>query len=96
MMSDVGDHHGVGIALIGLGVAEHFRGNVDEPHRLIAEAQVQLREGTGGQGLSWALPNSPVDTRSSELLRYISVPRISYVPDRQVGSYGHSGWRCLT
>ena len=72
MMSDVGDRHGVGVVLIGLGMAEHFRGNVIEPERLIAEAQVQLREGTGGQGLSWALSHSPVDTRTLKLLREVT------------------------
>ena len=71
-MSDVGGRHGVGVVLTGLGMAEHFRGNVDESQRLIAEAQVQFREGTGGQGLSWALSHSPVDTRTLKLLREVT------------------------
>ena len=72
MMSDLGDRHGVGAVLMGLGVAKHFQGNVVESQRLIAEAQVQFREGTGGQGLSWALSHSPVDTRTFKLLREVT------------------------
>ena len=68
MMGDLGDRLGVGTLLLGLGMTEHYRGEKDESLRLIAEAQTQLREGTGGQGLSWALSNAPVDTCTHDLL----------------------------
>ena len=68
MMVDVGDRLGVGIVLLGLGMAEHYRGNRDEFQRLIAEAQAHVREGGGGQGVSWGLSNALVDTRTHDLL----------------------------
>ena len=68
MMVDVGDRLGVGIVLLGLGMAEHYRGNKDESERLITEAQAHVREGSGGQGVSWGLSNALVDTRTHDLL----------------------------
>ena len=49
-------------------MAEHYRGEKDESQRLVAEAQAHLREGSGGQGLSWGLSNALVDTRTHDLL----------------------------
>jgi tetratricopeptide (TPR) repeat protein len=63
-----GDRHGVGAVLIGLGMAAHFRGDMDEAQSLLAEAQTSLREGGGGQEISWPLSNVPVDTSTSDLL----------------------------
>ena len=68
MMGDVGDRLGVGAVLLGLGMAEQSRGQGDEAERLIEEAQTQLREGGGGQGLSWGLSNALIDTRTHDLL----------------------------
>ena len=68
MMGDLGDRLGVGIVLLGLGIAEHYRGEKDESQRLIAEAQAHVREGGGGQGVSWGLSNTFVDTRTHDLL----------------------------
>ena len=68
MMDDLGDRHGVGAVLLGLGMAAHLRGETDESQRLIAEAQTNLREGGGGQGLSWPISNALVDTRTHDLL----------------------------
>ena len=68
MMGDLGDRLGVGIVLLGLGMAEHYHGEKDESQRLIAEAQAHVREGGGGQGVSWGLSNALVDTRTHELL----------------------------
>ena len=68
MMGDLGDRLGVGTVLLGLGMAEHYRGKKDESQRLVAEAQAHLREGSGGQGLSWGLSNALVDTRTHDLL----------------------------
>ena len=68
MMDELGDRLGVGTVLVGLGTVAQFRGETDEAGRLIAEAQVHLREGTGGQGLSWTTSNAPVDTSTHDLL----------------------------
>ena len=68
MMVDLGDRHGVGAVLLGLGMAAHFRGETDEAQRLLTEAQTNLREGGGGQGLSWPISNVLVDTRTHDLL----------------------------
>ena len=67
-MGRQGDRHGVGAVLIGLGMAAHFRGDMDEAQSLLAEAQTSLREGGGGQEISWPLSNVPVDTSTSDLL----------------------------
>ena len=68
MMVDLGDRHGEGAVLLGLGMAAHFRGETDEAQRLLVEAQTNLREGGGGQGLAWPMSNVLVDTRTHELL----------------------------
>ena len=68
MMVDVGDRHGAGAVLLGLGMAAHFRSETDEAQRLLGEAQTELREGGGGQGLSWPMSNVLVDTHSHGLL----------------------------
>ena len=68
MMDDLGDRHGVGAVLLGLGMAEHLRGETEEAERRLVEAQTNLREGGGGQGLSWPISNVLVDTRTHELL----------------------------
>ena len=67
-MGDLGDRHGVGAVLLGLGMAAHFRGEKAEAERLLAEAQTNLREGGGGQGLSWPISNVLVDTHTHDLL----------------------------
>ena len=62
MMVDVRDRLGVGIVLLGLGMAEHYRGNKDESQRLIAEAQptygkaAAVREYPGGSRTLWSIP----------------------------------------
>ena len=68
MMGDLGDRHGVGAVLMGLGMAAHFRDEREEAQLLLTEAQTNLREGGGGQGLSWPISNVLVDTRTHELL----------------------------
>ena len=68
MMDDPGDRHGVGAVLLGLGMAEHLRGETEEAERRLVEAQTNLREGGGGQGLSWPISNVLVDTRTHDLL----------------------------
>ena len=68
MMGDLGDRHGVGTIQLGLGMAAHFRGETEEAQLLLVEAQTNLREGGGGQELSWALSNALVDTRTHDLL----------------------------
>ncbi len=68
IMGDLGDRHGVGAVLLGLGMVTNFRGEIDEARRLIVEAQTNLREGGGGQGLSWPISNVLVDTRTHDLL----------------------------
>ena len=68
MMADLGDRHGVGAVLLGLGMAAHLRGDVAEAQRHLGEAQTHLREGGGGQGLSWPISNVLVDTRTHDLL----------------------------
>ncbi len=49
-------------------MAAHFRSETKEAQRILAEAQTNLREGGGGQGLLWPLSNTLVDTRTSDLL----------------------------
>ena len=68
MMGDLGDRHGAGAVLLGLGMAAHFRGDTKEAQLLLTDAQTNLREGGGGQGLSWPISNVLVDTRTHELL----------------------------
>ena len=68
MMRDIGDRHGVGAVLLGLGLAAHFRGQPEEAAKILVDAQTNLREGGGGQGLSWPLSNALVDTRTHDLL----------------------------
>ncbi len=68
MMGDLGDRHGAGAVLLGLGMAAHFRGDTKEAQLLLVEAQTHLREGGGGQGLSWPISNVLVDTRTHDLL----------------------------
>ena len=68
MMGDLGDRHGTGVVLLGLGMAVQPRGETAEAQRLLVEAQTNLREGGGGQGLSWPMSNVLVDTRTHDLL----------------------------
>ena len=68
MMGDLGDRHGVGAVLLGLGMTAHFRGEPEKAQSLLTEAQTNLREGGGGQGLSWPISNALVDTRTHDLL----------------------------
>ena len=101
MMVDLGDRHGVGTVLLGLGMAAQFRGETAEAQRLLAEAQTNLREGDGGQGLSWAISNALVDTRTHDLLveattRYEA--SLNLPPDEWVGMVCADGdaWRART
>ena len=101
MMGDLVDRHGVGAVLMGLGMAAHFRGKTDEAQLLLEEAQTNLREGGGGQGLSWPLSNVPIDTRNHDLLveatnRYqnsLNLPPAEWA--RMVCSDGEA-WRART
>ena len=68
IMGDIGDRHGVGAVLVGLGMVAHFQGQADDAQQLLAEAQTNLREGGGGQGLSWPISNLLVDTSTQDLL----------------------------
>ena len=68
MMSDLGDRHGVGAVSLGLGMVAQLRGETEEAQRLLVEAQTNLREGGGGQGLPWPLSNVLVDTHTHDLL----------------------------
>ena len=68
MMEDLGDRHGAGAVLLGLGIAAHFRGETEAPQLLLTEAQTNFREGGGGQGLSWPISNVPIDTSTHDLL----------------------------
>ena len=68
MMGEIRDRHGAGAVLLGLGMAAHFRGDAKGAQLLLTEAQTNLREGGGGQGLSWPISNVLVDTRTHDLL----------------------------
>ncbi len=68
MMGEIGDRHGMGAVLLGLGVAAHFREDEAAAERILTEAQTHLREAGGGQGLSWPVSSVLVDTRSHDLL----------------------------
>ena len=68
MMRDIGDRHGEGAVLLGLGMAAHFRSETAEAQLLLTKAQTNLREGGGGQGLSWLISNVLVDTHTHDLL----------------------------
>ena len=68
LMVDIGDRHGAGAVLLGLGMAANLRGKKPEVQQLLDEAQSNLREGGGGQGLSWPISNALVDTRTHDLL----------------------------
>ena len=101
MMDDLRDRHGAGAVLLGLGMAAHFRGEMDEAQRFLTDAQTILREGGGGQGLSWPLSNVLVDTHTHDLLveatqRYqasLSPPPAEWT--RMVCSDGEA-WRART
>ena len=64
LMGEIGDRHGVAAALLGLGMAAHFRGEAEEAEQILIHAQTNLREGSGGQGISWPISNVLVDTRT--------------------------------
>jgi non-specific serine/threonine protein kinase len=65
-MGDIGDLHGLGAVSLGLGMLAQFRGDADESELLLTEAQTKLREGSGGQGLSWPISNSLIDTSTRD------------------------------
>ena len=67
-MGKIGDRHGVAAALMGLGMGAHLRGEAEEAERILSDAQTNLREGSGGQGMSWPISNALVDTRTHEKL----------------------------
>ena len=49
-------------------MASHFRGETDGAQVLLTEAQTNLREGGGGQGLAWPISNVLVDTSTHDRL----------------------------
>ncbi|MBC8281191.1 MAG: hypothetical protein H8E48_10430 [Chloroflexi bacterium] len=68
LMEQVGDRHGIGAAFLGLGISAHLSGDADEAQSLLGEAQTHLREGGGGQGLSWPLSNVYINTSTHEAI----------------------------
>ena len=68
MLADVGDRLGVGTAQLGIGLAKHFQGETESAKQMLGEAQINLREGGGGQELSWAISNALIDTSTQYLL----------------------------
>ncbi|MCH7737440.1 MAG: zinc ribbon domain-containing protein [Chloroflexi bacterium] len=68
IMGDIGDLHGLGAVSLGLGVLAKFRGDTEESQILLVEAQTKLREGSGGQGLSWPISNVLLDTSTHDRL----------------------------
>ena len=68
LMGEIGDLHGLGAARLGLGMAAHIRGEADEAEQILTNAQTNLREGSGGQGISWPISNALVDTRTYDQL----------------------------
>ena len=68
IMGDIGDLHGLGAVSLGLGILAQFRGDADGSELLLAEAQTKLREGSGGQGLSWPISNVLLNTSTHDLL----------------------------
>ena len=67
-MADLGDRLGVGTIQLGLGLAAHFQGDSESASQILGEAQINLREGGGGQELAWAISNALIDTSTQELL----------------------------
>ena len=101
MMGDLGDRHGEGAVLLGLGMAAHFRGETDQAQRLLMEAQTELREGGGGQGLSWPISNVLVDTRTHDLLveatnRYQASLTLPPAEWTRMVCYDGEAWRART
>ena len=68
MMDDLGDRHGAGAVLLGLGMAAQLRGEAEAAQLHLVEAQTNLREGGGGQGIIWPISNTLVDTHTHDLL----------------------------
>ena len=68
IMRDLGDRHGLGAILLGMGMSADLRGDSEEAERLLIEAQLHLREGGGGQGLSWPISNAMIKTSTQALL----------------------------
>jgi hypothetical protein len=66
MMDELGDRHGTAAATLAAGLVAHLRRNAEAAERLLMEGQTHLREGGGGQGLSWPLSNTIVDTHTHE------------------------------
>ena len=104
--SDAGEattvvHADIAKAMHSAELSMLFRGETESAQRLLTEAQTYLREGGGGQELSWAISNALVDTRTHDLLveatnRYQA--SLSLPPDewaRMVCSDGEA-WRART
>ena len=68
VMGEIGDRHGSGAVLLDLGLAAHFRGETEHAELILTDAQTHLREGGGGQGLSWPLSNVLIETRTHHQL----------------------------
>jgi hypothetical protein len=68
VMGDIADRHGVGAVSLGMGLEAHCRGDTEKARTLLEEAQTKLREGGGGQGISWPMSNVLVDTHTHDLL----------------------------
>ena len=53
---------------MGIGLTKHFQGETESAKQMLGEAQINLREGGGGQELSWAISNALIDTSTQDLL----------------------------
>ena len=69
VMTDLGDRHGLGAIMLGMGMSADLRGDTEEAERLLMDAQRHLREGGGGQGVSWPLSNSMIINVTEDQLR---------------------------
>ena len=69
MMTDLGDRHGMGAIMLAMGMSADLRGDTAEAERLLIDAQRHLREGGGGQGVSWPISNSMIINGTEEQLR---------------------------
>ena len=66
LMREVGDRLGLGTLYLSLAVCAQQGGDEEDGRRFSELGQRELRRGLGGQGLSWAVSNAPVETRTLE------------------------------
>jgi hypothetical protein len=64
-------------------------GDAGDGLELAAKAQSELRRGLGGQGLSWAVSNAPVETASLEQLLSVSQRY------REALDWSHEDWAAM-